>query len=43
MAELQKLLDTGIIEQVDASLWVSNLVVAEKKSGGLWPLSVSGR
>lgn len=37
MAELQKLLDTGIIERVDASPLNSNLVVAKKKSGGLHP------
>ena len=36
-SELQKLFDAGIIEQVDASPWVSNLVVARKKSGGLRP------
>lgn len=29
--ELQKLLDAGIIERVDASPWISNLVVTEKK------------
>lgn len=36
-AELQKLLDAGIIERIDASPWISNLVVAKKKSGGLRP------
>ncbi|XP_019737023.1 uncharacterized protein K02A2.6-like [Hippocampus comes] len=36
-AELQKLLDAGIIERVDASPWISNLVVARKKAGGLRP------
>lgn len=36
IAELQRLLDTGIIERVDASPWISNLVVV-KKSGGLRP------
>ncbi|KAI3364020.1 hypothetical protein L3Q82_010785, partial [Scortum barcoo] len=36
-AELQKLLDAGIIERVDASPWISNLVVAKKKSDGLCP------
>ncbi|RXN09940.1 gypsy-16 si [Labeo rohita] len=34
-AELQCLLSAGIIEPVDASPWVSNLVVATKKSGAL--------
>ncbi|KAL0150690.1 hypothetical protein M9458_053994, partial [Cirrhinus mrigala] len=34
-AELQRLLSAGIIEPVDASTWVSNLVVATKKSGAL--------
>ncbi len=34
-AELKQLLDIGIIEPVDASSWVSNLVVAQKKSGAL--------
>lgn len=33
--ELKLLLDAGIIEAVDASPWVSNLVVAKKKSGAL--------
>ncbi|KAI3358905.1 hypothetical protein L3Q82_015296 [Scortum barcoo] len=36
-AKLQKLLDAGIIERVDASPWISNLVVAKKKSAGLRP------
>lgn len=31
-AELKQLLDAGIIKPVDASPWVSNLVVAQKKS-----------
>lgn len=35
--ELQKLLNAGIIERVDALPWVSNLVVARKKTGGLRP------
>ncbi|KAJ8367779.1 hypothetical protein SKAU_G00078070 [Synaphobranchus kaupii] len=34
-AELQQLLEAGIIEPVDASPWVSNLVVAKKKTGAL--------
>ncbi|KAL0166469.1 hypothetical protein M9458_038313, partial [Cirrhinus mrigala] len=34
-AELQCLLSTGIIEPLDALPWVSNLVVATKKSGAL--------
>lgn len=34
-AELQKLLDAGIIERIDAVSWISNMVVAKKKSGGL--------
>ncbi len=34
-AELKQLLDVGIIEPVDASPWVSNLVVCQKKSGAL--------
>ena len=33
--ELQLLLDAGIIELVDASPWISNLVVVRKKSGAL--------
>ncbi|KAJ8352061.1 hypothetical protein SKAU_G00235370 [Synaphobranchus kaupii] len=36
-AELHKLLEAGIIERLDASPWISNLVVAKKKSGGLRP------
>ncbi|KAG7505880.1 hypothetical protein JOB18_041623 [Solea senegalensis] len=36
-AELQKLLEAGIIERIDTSPWISNLVVAKKKSGGLRP------
>lgn len=35
-AELQMFLDAGIIECIDASPWISNLV-AKKKSGGLRP------
>lgn len=34
-AQLQSMLDDDIIEQVNASPWISNLVVARKKSGGL--------
>lgn len=34
-AELTKLLEAGIIEPVDASPWISNLVIGKKKSGGL--------
>ena len=34
-AELTKLLELGIIEPVNASPWISNLVIAKKKSGGL--------
>lgn len=34
-AELHKLLDAGIIEWVDASLCVSNLVMTKKSTGGL--------
>ena len=33
--ELQRLQADGIIEPIDASPWVSNLVIARKKSGGL--------
>ncbi|KAJ8364750.1 hypothetical protein SKAU_G00135810 [Synaphobranchus kaupii] len=33
--ELQKLLQDGLIEPVNASPWISNLVIAKKKSGGL--------
>lgn len=36
-AELQNLLDSGIIERVKASPWVSNLMVTKKKTGGLHP------
>lgn len=36
--ELQKLLEAGNPEQIDASLWISNLVVVKKKKfGGLRP------
>lgn len=35
--ELQKLLQDGLIEPVNASPWISNLVIAKKKSGGLRP------
>lgn len=34
-AELQRLLNEDIIEQVNASPWISNIVVAKKKTGGL--------
>lgn len=34
-AELKRLLQAGIIERVDASEWVSPLVVARKRRGGL--------
>ena len=34
-AELSSLLEKGIIKPIDASPWVSNLVVARKKTGGL--------
>lgn len=33
--ELQLLLDAGIIEPINASPWISNLVIAKKKSGGI--------
>ena len=33
--ELQRLQAEGIIEPINASPWVSNLVIAKKKSGGL--------
>jgi len=33
--ELQSMLDGDIVEQVHASPWISNLMVAKKKSGGL--------
>uniref|UniRef100_A0AAY4BIC4 ribonuclease H n=1 Tax=Denticeps clupeoides TaxID=299321 RepID=A0AAY4BIC4_9TELE len=36
-AELNNLLELGIIERIDASPWVSNLVLARKKSGTLRP------
>ena len=36
-AELQKLLDAGIIERIDASPWISNVAVVKKKLGGLRP------
>jgi len=35
LAKQQQLLDAGIIEPVDASLCVSNLVVSKKKLGAL--------
>lgn len=34
-AELQRMLEGDIIEQVNASPWISNIVVAKKKDGGL--------
>ena len=34
-AELSSLLEEGIIEPINAAPWISNLVVAQKKSGGL--------
>ena len=34
-SELQSMLDGDIIEQVNASPWISNIVVVKKKSGGL--------
>lgn len=34
-AEMSSLLEEGIIEPIDASPWVSNLVIARKKTGGL--------
>lgn len=34
-AELQMILDMGVIEPVNASPWISNLVIAKKKSGGI--------
>lgn len=33
--EFQRLQAAGIIEPIDASPWMSNLVIARKKSGGL--------
>lgn len=36
-AELQKLSNAGIIERVDASPWISNLVLTRKKKGSLRP------
>ncbi|KAJ8369984.1 hypothetical protein SKAU_G00100120 [Synaphobranchus kaupii] len=33
--ELSSLLEMGIIEQVNAAPWISNLVIAKKKSGGI--------
>ncbi|KAJ8354422.1 hypothetical protein SKAU_G00219890 [Synaphobranchus kaupii] len=33
--ELGSLLEMGIIEQVNAAPWISNLVIAKKKSGGI--------
>lgn len=34
-AELQRMLDMGVIEPVNAAPWISNLVIAKKKSGGI--------
>ncbi len=34
-AELHRLVEADVIEPVDASPWVSNLVIAKKKGGGL--------
>ena len=34
-AELRHLLEAGIIEPVNAAPWISNLVIARKKTGGL--------
>ncbi|XP_062373903.1 uncharacterized protein K02A2.6-like [Sardina pilchardus] len=34
-SELRRMLDEDIIERVNASPWISNLVVAKKKTGGL--------
>ncbi|ROL43342.1 Transposon Tf2-6 polyprotein [Anabarilius grahami] len=34
-AELQTILDMGVIEPVNASPWISNLVIAKNKSGGI--------
>ncbi|KAM9314785.1 LOW QUALITY PROTEIN: sodium channel and clathrin linker 1-like [Pholidichthys leucotaenia] len=36
-AELNRLLESGVIERTDASPWISNLVVAKKKGGGVIP------
>ena len=33
--ELKKMLDEGIIEQIDTSRWLSNVVVVRKKSGNI--------
>lgn len=33
--ELQRLLSAGVIERVDASPWVSNIVVTQKKTGSI--------
>ncbi len=35
-AELDRLQKAGVIEQVDASAWVSPIVVTGKKTGGIW-------
>ena len=34
-AELHRLVEADVIEPVDASWWVSNLVIAKRKGGGL--------
>ncbi len=34
-AELHRLVEADVIEPIDASPWVSNLVIAKKKGGGL--------
>ncbi|KAM9408215.1 receptor tyrosine-protein kinase erbB-3-like [Pholidichthys leucotaenia] len=35
--ELNRLLESGVIERADDSPWISNLVVAKKKGGGIRP------
>jgi len=34
-AEIERLFQTGVIERVDASPWVSPIVVVKKKSGNI--------
>ena len=34
-AELNRLLEAGVIEKIDASAWVSPIVVTAKKNGGI--------